>query len=564
MIPQFFSSATTGLAEAPATAREATMPSESAGSDDNFLGAILKALGANDDKASGKAGENGKPAGEESSKTQEQGTMAALSQGQGGPDGVETITTDRPGGDETSDNSLTGQTPAVVPTGSGPEIFQDVSRRANNIKAGKSSGTNDGSDTSVDSSKPKAGAAGKKSKEPKEAVGPDGSGRNDLTTDDGKLATVVDGGLEAWAAMAGCGLMSSVELSAPLTQDSKAATAQTAGRETTGIPVVELGNAGHTGSGHPTGGVDLPKEFQPVTPVEANIAAPEANFAAKEALAKDGASPTDKNAQAVDNELSGIDYSNASKLQQGHGTHGALSMPRMSFADQKNESAGLTVQKLPRTADDKAVAGNPSAKTAQIASFAKVSVKEPILAAVPDGFRAASTLNASGLAGGVDGGTASSSSATQVEKLSALINQEMVTIRQSGAASLAVSLKVDAHTEVFVQLTSHEGQIQASVRCERGSFPVLGTHWDQLQESLARQNIQLIPSADRVTPKPAVDLSFGDLNSPRHFEQPAQEQGRPGYESRVQPQPSQSPASAARPQSPKLRRANARGWESWA
>ena len=74
-----------------------------------------------------------------------------------------------------------------------------------------------------------------------------------------------------------------------------------------------------------------------------------------------------------------------------------------------------------------------------------------------------------------------------------MISREVTMVRQSGAQALAVTLKVDAHTSLFLQLTNHNGQIEASVRCEKGSAAGLDTHWGELQESLARQNVQLLP-----------------------------------------------------------------------
>ena len=91
-------------------------------------------------------------------------------------------------------------------------------------------------------------------------------------------------------------------------------------------------------------------------------------------------------------------------------------------------------------------------------------------------------------------------SAAQALRVAHLFNQEVVMIRQSGANSLAVSLKLDPHTELFLQLTNHDGQIQASIRCERGNLAGLGGHWGELRESLARQNVQLLPLENKMAP----------------------------------------------------------------
>ena len=88
--------------------------------------------------------------------------------------------------------------------------------------------------------------------------------------------------------------------------------------------------------------------------------------------------------------------------------------------------------------------------------------------------------------------------ATQAERVEHLVNQEVILVRQSGANSLAVSLKVDPQTELFLQITNRDGQIQASVRCERGNVEGLNSHWGQLQDSLAKQNVQLLPLEDKI------------------------------------------------------------------
>jgi hypothetical protein len=90
-----------------------------------------------------------------------------------------------------------------------------------------------------------------------------------------------------------------------------------------------------------------------------------------------------------------------------------------------------------------------------------------------------------------------SDSLSQVEKM---INREVILVRQSGADALAVTLKVDAHTSLFLELTNHGGQIEASVRCATGDASALAGHWGQLQESLARQNVQLQPLPDDQAP----------------------------------------------------------------
>jgi len=80
-----------------------------------------------------------------------------------------------------------------------------------------------------------------------------------------------------------------------------------------------------------------------------------------------------------------------------------------------------------------------------------------------------------------------------VERISRLVLAEVALIKQHSSDSLAVVLRPDAETELFVHLTQRNGQIEATVRCERGDLQHLGALWGQLQESLAQQKVRLAP-----------------------------------------------------------------------
>jgi hypothetical protein len=80
-----------------------------------------------------------------------------------------------------------------------------------------------------------------------------------------------------------------------------------------------------------------------------------------------------------------------------------------------------------------------------------------------------------------------------VERISKLVLGEAALIKQHSSESMAVVLRPDAETELFVHLTQRNGQIEATVRCERGDLQHLGALWGQLQESLAQQKVRLAP-----------------------------------------------------------------------
>jgi len=117
-----------------------------------------------------------------------------------------------------------------------------------------------------------------------------------------------------------------------------------------------------------------------------------------------------------------------------------------------------------------------------------------------------------------------------------------------GAQTLGVSLKLDSNTHLYLQLTNHNGLVQASVRCERGSFAPQDSQWAQLQQSLARQNVELLP------------MSGG---SNLNFQQPSDERTRQiaaredwaAAGAAVQPAQSRKQRDQNRPR---------KNWESWA
>ena len=91
------------------------------------------------------------------------------------------------------------------------------------------------------------------------------------------------------------------------------------------------------------------------------------------------------------------------------------------------------------------------------------------------------------------GGTASTDAAATVDRISQLVLREAPLVRHHVSGSMAVMLRPDENTELFVHFTQEGGQLQATIRCERGDFHHLNALWPQLQESLAQQKISLAP-----------------------------------------------------------------------
>ena len=85
------------------------------------------------------------------------------------------------------------------------------------------------------------------------------------------------------------------------------------------------------------------------------------------------------------------------------------------------------------------------------------------------------------------------SPADQVAKVTSLLQDQVIRFRQTAREAVEVVLKPDSRTELHVQLVQRAGQIEATVRCDRGDAHALGSSWSRLQESLAQQGVRLAP-----------------------------------------------------------------------
>jgi hypothetical protein len=246
------------------------------------------------------------------------------------------------------------------------------------------------------------------------------------------------------------------------------------------------------------------------------------------------------------------------------GTPVATNGQRMKSALQKNEIAGSAAQKLPpdrqtvaaAAAADEAI---PAPKGRSPADFSDPKqTSAPWMMMDPAAKGAAAPAPTAKVAGG---GAPSSGRIEQVERM---ISREVVMVRQSGAEALSVSLKVDARTSLFLQLTNHYGQIEASVRCESGDAGALGAHWGQLQESLARHNVQLLPLENKSFS--AGPSSDPPAENPRNFQDgPSAQHPPPRPPAPEREKPSDDAMNAAVGLAkPKNQTRRQHGWEKWA
>jgi hypothetical protein len=135
-----------------------------------------------------------------------------------------------------------------------------------------------------------------------------------------------------------------------------------------------------------------------------------------------------------------------------------------------------------------------------------------------------------------------------LERLEQMISREVTSLRQTGAETLGVALKLDANTQLYLQLTTNNGLVQASVRCERGQFAPEDSQWAQLQQSLARQNVELLPMTG------GSNLNF-QQPSGEHRRQPATREDWPLAGDAAQPVLPRKQKEQNRPR---------KNWESWA
>ena len=215
---------------------------------------------------------------------------------------------------------------------------------------------------------------------------------------------------------------------------------------------------------------------------------------------------------------------------------------RMKFSAEQNKIAGQATQKLPPVASiTSAAAVKSDTSGAKLRLPVDFSPRDNSAEQLSLTTAKAATMSAPASA------VASVHAPVPVDRVEQMIAREAITFKRSGADEIGVSLKIDAHTQLFLQLSYRDGQTQAVLRCEKGDLPALSAHFGQLQESLARQNIQL-QSAN----------NGSDL-------------GRQGSSGRSQQDPAQKEEPLAKSQNkstastnPKTKPTSRRGWESWA
>ena len=263
---------------------------------------------------------------------------------------------------------------------------------------------------------------------------------------------------------------------------------------------------------------------------------------------------------------------------------GAASNIPGRVADREAEPAGTSVARQDVRMESTTTSGRETATAGQ-SEGALVRLPDLGSAPVPETERAQPAVPAHGLAQGgwetarlLNEVSRSDSTMTEVnpsdstgtvERISNLIVREAALVKKHGSDSMAVVLRPDAETELFVHLSQSNGQIEATIRCERGDAHQLGALWSQLQESLAQQKIRLAPLQETSGGNPNFNQS-SDGSTAGGGQNGARQEARPGKQSMDEwpaPAAPAAPAPHVRETGGSRRRritTSRPGWETWA
>jgi hypothetical protein len=250
------------------------------------------------------------------------------------------------------------------------------------------------------------------------------------------------------------------------------------------------------------------------------------------------------------------------------GTGVALGSAQMKLLPEQDEFAQITTQKLSSQRSSLPGAGQSDGPTDKASLALAVDfVSDKPFEQVPINNTAGAMAGLDAMPGTqTEGILATTTLPARIEQVQGLVTREILMVRQSGADTLAVSLKIDSHTDLLLQLTNHNGQIEAAVRCERGDLASLNSHWGQLQESLARQNVHLQPLEDRSGSRVPLGVLEASSSPAQNFDQqnPSRNHPSPLGEADETSPSEPRPSAATAVNKPQTRKTPPKGWESWA
>jgi hypothetical protein len=143
------------------------------------------------------------------------------------------------------------------------------------------------------------------------------------------------------------------------------------------------------------------------------------------------------------------------------------------------------------------------------------------------------------------------------------ISKQAIALKHFNAESMAVVLKPDDATAVFLHLKLNAGIVEVHARFERGDYAALNASWGQVQQALASQGIRLGPLQEPVTnhSTSTVASTFAELSQEQDKKRSSDNSSAEAPLAR--PLPIQSAKVASRRASSSTVRARD-NWESWA
>ena len=178
-----------------------------------------------------------------------------------------------------------------------------------------------------------------------------------------------------------------------------------------------------------------------------------------------------------------------------NGTGSAKDDNSMPKASPENQIAGGTVQKLP--------GGGRTAPPAEFRAGEETlheAAQQRSRFARPGGETVSLTFGVSGsqpaIHEHVEAPTPAGGAGRVSEQLLLNLTREVAQFKRFNAESMAVVLKPDANTEIFLHLAMRNGQVDVQARFERGDFSAISGQWQQLQQTMAQQGVRLSPLQD--------------------------------------------------------------------
>jgi len=158
----------------------------------------------------------------------------------------------------------------------------------------------------------------------------------------------------------------------------------------------------------------------------------------------------------------------------------------MKNSTQKNQIAGSREQILPGSGNDALSASSTPESVVQREQSGRLSSHGEAVSMAMGSGRATGSVQGSGELPPLSGTPLKVS-----EQLLLTLNREVMQFKSIRAESMAVVLKPDTHTEIFLHLSMRNGGIDVQARFDRGDFSALNSQWTQLQQTMQQQGVRL-------------------------------------------------------------------------